>query len=245
MIKKFEKAFSLAELLIVMAIIAIITAMSFSIAKKGIKSAYNLFFYTGYNGIYEAIGDAIDYGYSPDSANLGNSDFIEHITKIMSAQKSVSGNDVKIEAPNGITYTISYKTDYILENESGPIYQIIMKVPYQKTGNESEAKSTLYYLPNLRNGMLIPYGVITADNNVNLQRRQDLLPFYIDDGSVGRILEYSNGYSYSKPVFTNFREAFCQLYGSLTLEGVSYVSCSGILAGKKGLLKVANPRKIF
>lgn len=250
MIKKFERAFSLAELLIVMAIIAIITAMSFSIAKKGIKSAYNLFFYTGYNGIYEAIGDAIDYGYAPDSANLADSDFINHIVKILSAEKTSTGDGVQIAAPNGINYTMSYLTDYVEGKESGPIYRIIMEIPYQKTGDSEEVKITLFYLPNYKNGILIPSSSINANNRVNLQVRQDLLPFYIDNGTVGRIIEHSNGYSYTKPVFTNFKTAFCNINnGALKLENITYVSCVGVgpilIKEGKGVLRVANPRKIF
>ncbi len=246
MIKNLKKAFSLAELLIVMAIIAIITAMSFTIAKKGIKNAYNLFFYTGYNGLYEAIGDAIDYGYAPDSSTITNCDFTEHIVKILSAEKTTSGNSVQIAAPNGITYTMSYLTNYVEEEESGPIYKIIMKIPYQKTSDTSETKVTLFYLPNLNNGILIPAPKVTSDNNVDLQNRQDLLPFYIDDGNVGRAIETGvDQYSYTKPTYTSFKQAFCKINGTLTLEGETYVNCSGVASGSKGLLRVANPQKVF
>ena len=251
MINKFRQAFSLAELLIVIAIIAIVIAMSFTIAKKGIKNAYNLFFYTGYNGIYEAIGDAIDYGYALSSTNISNCDFINHIVKILSAEKTTSGNGVQIAAPNGIVYNMSFLTNYTEEmgdeEVTKSIYKIVMKIPYQKTGNINEAKITLYYLPDYNNGILVPSGVINADNNVNLQNRQDLLPFYIDDGSVGRAVETSSGsYSYTKPTYTNFKTAFCQSNGSLVLGGNTYVNCTGITTNsKKGLLKAVNPRKIF
>ena len=251
MINKFRRAFSLAELLIVIAIIAIVTAMSFTIAKKGIKNAYNLFFYTGYNGIYEAIGDAIDYGYALSSTNLSNCDFTNHIVKILSAEKTGSGNSVQISAPNGIVYTMSFLTSYIddrgEEDVTGSIYKIVMKIPYQKTGNIKEAKVSLYYLPDYNNGILIPSGVINTDNNINLQIRKDLLPFYIDDGSVGRPLKTSSGgYNYTKPTYTNFKTAFCNANGSLVLDNNTYVSCTGIATNsKKGLLKAVNPRKIF
>ncbi len=50
--KIHKPAFSLAELLIAMGIIAVVATMGVSISKKGVERAYNQYFYTGYNGLY-------------------------------------------------------------------------------------------------------------------------------------------------------------------------------------------------
>ena len=247
MIKIFKQGFSLAELLIVMAIIAIVTAMSFTIAKKGIKNAYNLFFYTGYNGIYEAIGDAIDYGYDITDGELESNDFIKHIVKILSAEQTDDNSAVKITAPNGISYTIAYDSAYTYEGTSGSIYKIVMQIPYQKESETASPLVTLYYFTNLFNGILAPEAEINSNNNINLQSRKDLLPFYIDNGSVGRAIEVSDGvYKYEKTTYYSFRQAYCSLYGTMTFNSKTYVNCSGSSSGsQKGLLKAISPQKIF
>ena len=56
--KLTQKGFSLAEILIALAIISVISTLGFSIAKKGIEDAYQGYFYTGYNGLYTALSIA-------------------------------------------------------------------------------------------------------------------------------------------------------------------------------------------
>ena len=48
MIKKLNKGFSIAELLIVMAIISIIAFMGINIGRKNIEKSYNYYFYNTY-----------------------------------------------------------------------------------------------------------------------------------------------------------------------------------------------------
>lgn len=247
MIKKLKNGFSLAELLIVMAIIAIVTAMSFTIAKKGIKSAYNLFFYNGYNSMFEAIGDAIDNDYEITST-VAAGDFAKHIIKIMSGTVTAStGTSVEFSVPNGITYKISYAGTYTANTEPGEIYKIVMKVPHQKTSSSTDAAVTMYYLPDYNNGTFLPSGTLNNENTVNLQERTDLLPFYIDDGTVGRSIEYETGYKYEKATYYNFKTAYCKANGPISLGGVSYVNCTGIsgTGASKGLLKTISPRNVF
>ena len=247
MIKLIKKGFSLAELLIVMAIIAIVTAMSFTIAKKGIQDAYNLFLYTGYQGMYDAIGDAVDYGYQITNTGVNTCDFTKHIVKILSGtEESSSSTSIKFAVPNGIKYTLSYAGAYTYNSEQGYYYKIVMEVPHQKkSSSDSGAKITFYYFPTYNNGILIPDSVSSADNLINLQSRRDLLPFYVDDGTVGRVIEYSGGYGYEKPAFYDFKNAYCKAYGTLTLASKTFVNCSGIAQSTKGVVKPVNPRKIF
>ena len=66
----FKKGFSLAELLIAMSIIAVIATMGFTISKQGVENAYNLYWYTGYKGIQDAISGASDEGHKAIPDNL-------------------------------------------------------------------------------------------------------------------------------------------------------------------------------
>ena len=57
--KKVKSGFSLAEVLIALAIISVIATMGFSIAKKGIANAYQGYYYAGYQGMDSAIKIAV------------------------------------------------------------------------------------------------------------------------------------------------------------------------------------------
>ena len=53
--KKFKQGFTLAELLLCLIILGIVTALGMTITKRTTAHAYNLFFYTGYSNLYDAI----------------------------------------------------------------------------------------------------------------------------------------------------------------------------------------------
>ena len=89
--KKFKKGFSLAELLIALAIISIIAIMGLNITKKSAENAYNLYIYSGYSAIQSAIADASCRGYKADDCAEGSLSgdntctFIKHIKKLLVA----------------------------------------------------------------------------------------------------------------------------------------------------------------
>ena len=56
--KNNKLGFTLAEMLIVFGIIAIILTLGITISKKGFDKAYNLYIYTAYDGIQDAISEA-------------------------------------------------------------------------------------------------------------------------------------------------------------------------------------------
>ena len=53
--KKFFRGFTLAELLLCVGIIGIVSAMGITVAKISTERAYNLLYYTGYINLYNAI----------------------------------------------------------------------------------------------------------------------------------------------------------------------------------------------
>lgn len=85
--KKLNKAFTLAELLLCLGIIGVVSAMGMTIAKHGTDRAYNLFYYNGYINLYNAIADAKASISEPTNAQI-----MDHVNDLLSAQAANSIN---------------------------------------------------------------------------------------------------------------------------------------------------------
>ena len=75
-----KNGFTLVELLLCIGIIGVVTAMGMLITKRSADSAYNLYYYTGYINLYNAIADARTIGLA------SNSDIIKHANDILSSK---------------------------------------------------------------------------------------------------------------------------------------------------------------
>lgn len=75
-----KNGFTLVELLLCIGIIGVVTAMGMLITKRSADSAYNLYYYTGYINLYNAIADARTIGLT------SNSDIIKHANDILSSK---------------------------------------------------------------------------------------------------------------------------------------------------------------
>ena len=75
-----KNGFTLVELLLCIGIIGVVTAMGMLITKRSADSAYNLYYYTGYINLYNAIADARTMGLT------SNSDIIKHANDILSSK---------------------------------------------------------------------------------------------------------------------------------------------------------------
>ena len=116
--KKIKFGFSLAEVLVALAIISVIATMGFSIAKKGIADAYQGYYYSGYLGLDSAlkiakkeIYDEI-YPNKPNTATELQKNFIEHLVMTLNL-KEVDDEDstdqcTTYRAPNSIKYTVFF-----------------------------------------------------------------------------------------------------------------------------------------
>lgn len=82
--KKFFRGFTLAELLLCVGIIGIVSAMGMTIAKISTDKAYNLFYYAGYINLYNAIADAKSQGKET------NSDIMNHARDLLSKDNVVA-----------------------------------------------------------------------------------------------------------------------------------------------------------
>ena len=245
---KLKKAFTLFEILIVLAIIAVLTVMFMTISKKGLESAYNTYYYASYSAIY----DAIQYSYARN-ADPNLSDKIDYywVGKAHGFSKDASNNTIAKKKTTGtITYPATSNGIQFTINNSGTYYTITAVIP-SANGNVS---AQYYFYPNINNGILVPYKA----GEIKLYQRKDLLPFFVDDGIVGRdmtyidkdkdskeltIDEYDN-WDNNKRLYDSFDSIYCSLENvSPTIKTlIEKNSCSG---SKKGIIRVANPKKVL
>ena len=89
--KKFFRGFTLAELLLCVGIIGIVSAMGMTVAKIGTDKAYNSYYYAGYINLYNAIADAKSQGKETSS------DIMNHARDLLSKDNVVAN----FECPAG------------------------------------------------------------------------------------------------------------------------------------------------
>ena len=103
-----KKAFTLAELLLCLGIIGVVSAMGMVIAKHGTDRAYNLFYYSSYVNLYNAIADAKASGCTT------NREIMEHVDEVLSSTAANSLNS-QYEVAQSIDFLnlATYKAYYI------------------------------------------------------------------------------------------------------------------------------------
>lgn len=216
--KNLKIGFTMAELLLCLAIVGIISAMGVVATKHSADSAYNLFYYNGYINLYNTIAEIRSNGDDVTIAKLAN--------------YLGDKNDNTITAKNGIEYTLSSADGNTI---------ITMTVPQRKTRTNNGKSTVQFAISEIDDGFLIPLDNDICD--VNLQTRRDLLPAYIDDGIVGRMKKDGpNNYSMEKIAYYSYQQAFC----AIKPTGVAgIISCSSVagIPDKEGVLKIADPRK--
>lgn len=214
---RLKRAFSLIEVLLVMGIIAVVTAMGFSISKSSMEKAHNMFWYTGYETLYKVTIDAVQRQkidgngnyvpvFDPENPNIG--DYANHLAKMINAPSPTNcgtGGGVSVcksvEAPNGIKYEIKKFSAY------SELYKIDMTIPALRQRRGYLNKTRFIYMFNNSNdeyinGMVYPADITDTDY-INLQNRVDLLTFYLSDGT--------NNTSTNRTFF-GFRDAYCHAH---------------------------------
>ena len=124
--KKDKKGFSLAEILLTLGIVAVIATLGFTATKRSIDNAYNLYIYTGYKGLTDAIFNANYKGLKIEDTNNDNSKkFLNEIASTLNAEI----NNTEIDAPNGVSYIFNFSA-----TPTDPKYHTItFIVPYKYT----------------------------------------------------------------------------------------------------------------
>ena len=261
--KLSKLGFTMAELLLCIAIIGIVSAMGMTITKKSTEKAYNLYFYTGYVNLYNAIADAVESGKDaypsglctgsssstgmPTNKPTNETPLVQHIAKVLGVDEGeLKRNDGSgsFTTKNGIEYRFINQASCPGANAA----RIYMYVPAAKTRNNNGRIGTeLFYMSDIQ--QLVPtYYTLQNGNNkiISLQERRDLLPAYIDDGKVGRnnTLNRAN-WEYERPIYGSYKDVFCSIYGTSKKipNAIDCADVTPIAAGRTGVLKVVDPRK--
>ena len=189
-----KKGFSLAEVLISIGIVSVIATLGFSITKKNIDNAYNMYVYTGASALTDAILDAEYKKKTNNIAGLTN-----HLRTLFNDPRPPEKEDYIINARNGISFTIEDLGRY----KGTPVFRFTMTTPTKRTKSENNNKHTFVKVFEEKFPTLFVTGT-TAD-------RIDLLKFYIYNPD-----EEENN---NPPTYYSFREAACRNLGkSITID---------------------------
>lgn len=214
---KYKNAFSLVELLIVLAIIAVVSIMGLAVAKKGIERAYSGYYYNGFETILSVLNETEkshlkDYipnadniltdeekkmsaKITPNSLNNLNTPFIIALRYLFDTDTDSKGNAIEITENglhishvNGIEYNIRCINNGA-DSEEDETYSIGMSVPAANA--EQKSMVVLLYRPNLEDTelKLIPTE-IHNDIGINLADNAGLLPYMLDNtgGRMGKLI---------------------------------------------------------
>lgn len=237
--KHHKLGFSLAEVLISLGIVSVIASIGFTLAKRGIESAYNQYIYTGYKGISSAFAEAIAQG-----KTIGNDDFQAVVIDLIGMEDAEGSFQDGFITTNQTIFTITDDGKF----DSG--WVIKMQVPKKRTKGSSHLTICLNYLPNTDYaGILIPINSVanTCTSDINLATRKDLLPFYIDDGEAGRVIPNGDSFTYKPREYLSINEALCKIFeGDINGSPAdAIVSCPAGSGTMNGVIKVADPRKVY
>ncbi len=100
--KRFKSGFSLAEVLLALAIVAIIATLGFTMSRKGIEHAYNQYIYTGYNSMSIAIAEVISNGHAYDPEGDFKQDFFDELRALLHSKDIAAANTQPVIANNFI-----------------------------------------------------------------------------------------------------------------------------------------------
>ena len=241
--KNIKNGFTLAELLIVLAIISIVSVMGLTISKKGVERAYDYYVYNSYKSISLAIGDAISNGCSLDTLlekdeNSKYTNFEKFAKSIHSSFKN--GADFNfdntraafnIKTIENVNYSIKG------EKDNNNLHLVI----YVPTSNTRKRLDFLFDLEHPEYGLIPASKVIYDNTTVNeliVLNRLDLLPFTIDDGETGKIahiasIDNTGKISSYAPKFLDgnnktrqklsYEDAFCALYETPTYKNIETI----------------------
>lgn len=271
--KKIKAGFSLAEILIAIGIVSVIATMGFTIAKHSIDRAYEHYIYTGYMIIAAAISDASANDKNIEwETSFSNQEFTNHVLSLLNATVITKNSYcLSFKTNNGINFLIQKgkdSTSYFMYDDE--LYYILMAVPKRATRNvlnNQNYNSTKLFVPfvyrpkyktllpleNLPSGQW-DYSSLANDGSNTYQLlsvidRKDLLPFYIDDGDVGRYVKEEGVY---KPkTYYSAKEAFCKVYNTIysphnsTEKLLDCTSITGVKGTGNGFVKAENPRKVW
>lgn len=251
---KNKKGFSLAEILLTVGIVSVIAVIGFTATKKSVESAYNLYIYTGYKGLTDAIRYANTQDQPIGNGIQNSQQFFNNFSTVLNAtiEYPQNGTQAIITAPNGVRYTFTDLQHYSNPANSIYYYRILFEVPCKRFVLNNSAYDYLsfdlnyYYHPDSYDIILPVSGVDNNGSGKNILTRKDLLPFYIDDGNVGRVVAGE----YQSKTYLSWQEAWCSNpnpnMADNKIPDIDSWTCEDFPENDEtGTLKLENPRKAF
>ena len=234
---KNKKAFSLAEVLIALAIISIISTMGFSIAKHAIANAYQGYYYTA----YKALNTAFKEAYDKFPSNLDNQK--KHIKMMLSLDEDLNSNDF-VNAPNGVGIKLDNSSSldsFRIRVPSAKTKQISSNYRYVKFAFEPDNPYAIYLQPKAPNT-----NEEKAKGYIDLASRKDLLVFRCDNEDTqskveykinedpdsedyGKITEITQSTPKTTPIFSSYKD----------------LDVNGCKDGDYPKVKIINPKKAY
>ena len=243
--KKNKTGFSLAEVLIAVGIISVIATIGFTITKRNIDSAYDMYVYTGYQGISNAIAYANEEGQDITKKQV---QFEHSVSEILDGNTDPNDSTFT-KTPNGTSYRFTSLPERVINSipqVKKHDYYITLRVPGPKIKFNNVTTTTqeicLLYMPDDNYGILLPVSTVGTCNSTidDLNRRIDLLPFYIDNGEVGRVI----GGNYVPKIYMSAGEALNGVFG-ISVNYTYDALKSSPSPSSAGAIRVENPRKAF
>ncbi len=213
-----KSGFSLMEILIVMAIIGVVTAMGISISQKGIEKAYRNYWYTAYQALSDATFDA---AINDKIETL--EDYKTHVTALLKLDASGT-------APNGVNFSFA--------NLGELFYIIFVEIPNSNTKNAMNTRSAFIYNKNLK--LIYPAYIDNNPQSIDLQDRVDILPFIINEG-VPHNYNNKDAYSFKQAYCMTHNNQ------SITNPAYTFANIACPTTGeiKTGVLQLIDPKKIY
>lgn len=221
-----KKAFSLAELLIVLAIIGVLTGLCLGAGRVSLQNAYNLYYYRTFNAITIGFHDylyrnlhinpnqdeGVYTGTNPAGlcAHLGrlglnatdsglnlDADIALKCDVYETSPGNVDPNFILLKVTVPKIKTLGDKEDD--DDRTKDTYQIIYT-----TGFKTKADDDGKYQPNYR----APIMILVGNNKTNIIDNPNILPVFLDTGVVGRRLNNASSLDETiSPI--SYRTAFC------------------------------------
>lgn len=207
-----KKAFTLAEILLVLLIVGILLGLCMGAGRVHLEKAYNLYYYRSYAALNSVFNDFLYQG-KHHKYQLVNATTLEYqylgetgVTRDFETHL----NNLTGSGKGGINYTVTQDGDYFIKVE--------VEVPALRSSANREGKKNKYVV-HLTTGYNLnksevkettPMIMITDDGGTGILDSVGVLPAFLDDGEVGTFGYNEAGILEYKPIIQmSLREAFC------------------------------------
>ncbi len=225
-----KKAFTFAEVLLVLGIIGVLVALCMGAGQVSLRNAYNLYYYRTFNALNTAFDnfiylkkhertDAEGNVLPQESLSTAFQNWFNHLTD---STYGISTDDVTSFQFKGLNGDPFYDAVVVTiptiktraNNSDRTYYYAIYHCGYLRTAHEGKQAGEpsgfapiLILIGSSNNSSTFPLNPI--ENYTSIVDNAEVLPAYADNGTIGRIL---TGQPYEPIVPRTYRQALCSTY---------------------------------